>query len=244
MTLKGQIDMKKRLELDRVAFIGRTFGEYTDMFGLNEDDLRRGPVLDCPAGPSSFTAEANGMGMEATACDALYGFSADELLARGEEDIGYIYARLDEAAHLYTWGYYGDRDEVVALRKKALALFRLDFPGGRKKGRYVEAALPRLPFRDGEFSLVLSGHFLFLYSDGMDFDFHLACLRELLRVCSGEVRVFPLQGLDAQPSPYLRKTFESFKREGVRAKTAQAPLEFQRGGNRMLRLYRNNHGKE
>jgi hypothetical protein len=227
-----------RLSLDRVAFIGRTFGEYLDMFALDHDVLSRGPVLDCPAGPSSFAAEATERGFDATACDVLYGESAGRLGARCERDIGYIYAKLDEAPHLYTWRYYRDKAEVVSLRRKAFGKFLLDFQEGRKRGRYVEAALPRLPFPDGRFSLVLSGHFLFLYGDRLDFDFHLACLRELLRVSSGEVRVFPLQGLDAKPYAHLGEITDALKSEGIYAETARVALEFQRGGNMMLRLGR------
>jgi hypothetical protein len=228
------------IELDRVAFIGRTFGEYRDMFGLTEEDLRRGPVLDCPAGPSSFAAEARAMGVEATACDVLYGLSIEELVKKGKGDISYIYEKLKEAAHLYTWEYYKDKDDVIALRNRALKTFSDDFKAGRREGRYVEAALPRLPFPDGAFSLVLSGHFLFLYGDRMDYDFHLASLREMLRVCSGEARVFPLQGLDAKQSPYLKRAIETLEREGVATEMVQVPLEFQRGGNMMLRLRHNN----
>lgn len=230
----------ERLHLDSVAFLGRTFGEYADMFGLDHEILSRGAVLDCPAGPSSFAAEASGMGVRVTACDLLYGLPPEGLLARAEADIRSIFEKLDEVLHLFTWGYYRNKDEVVALRKRAAALFGADFPAGRREGRYVEAALPRLPFPDGMFSLVLSGHFLFLYGDRMDLDFHIACLRELLRVCSGEVRVFPLQGLDAISSPHLQMTIEALEREGVEADTVRVPLEFQRGGNMMLRLRRNN----
>ncbi|MEJ2314724.1 MAG: hypothetical protein P8Y85_08150 [Nitrospirota bacterium] len=50
--------MKDRMDLERIVFIGRTFGEYAAMFALDEASLGRGPVLDCAAGPSSFTAKA------------------------------------------------------------------------------------------------------------------------------------------------------------------------------------------
>jgi len=45
------------LQLDRVVFIGRTYFEYVRMFDLDEALLRSGRVLDCAAGPSSFTAD-------------------------------------------------------------------------------------------------------------------------------------------------------------------------------------------
>ena len=49
------------LNIDRIAFFGRTYAEYMDMFGLGESLLRNGRILDCPAGASSFVAEANMM---------------------------------------------------------------------------------------------------------------------------------------------------------------------------------------
>lgn len=42
------------LDIDRIAFFGRTYAEYLSMFGLNEQLLRQGAILDCPAGASSF----------------------------------------------------------------------------------------------------------------------------------------------------------------------------------------------
>lgn len=62
---------KDGIELDRVVFIGRMYFEYLRMFDLDESVLRNGRVLDCPAGPSSFTAEAQGRGFDVTACDVL-----------------------------------------------------------------------------------------------------------------------------------------------------------------------------
>ncbi len=37
-----------KLELDNVIFIGRTFEEYTAMFGLNPSELAGLKILDCP----------------------------------------------------------------------------------------------------------------------------------------------------------------------------------------------------
>lgn len=224
------------LTLDRVAFLGRTYGEYMDMLGLGEGLAGEGPVLDCPAGPSSFAAEAGGKGLDVVACDVLYGHTGEELHKRGLDDIAHVFERFEDVAHLYTWKYYRDREEVVSLRAKALESFVRDFEKGRREGRYVEAPLPRLPFGDGTFPLVLSANFLFLYGDRMGIGFHLECLRELLRVCSGEVRVFPLAGLDGRPYPGLGEVVRALEADGAFADTVRVPLEFQRGANKMLRL--------
>lgn len=227
---------KDTLALDRIAFLGRTFAEYLDMFGLDRAAPMAGPVLDCPAGPSSFAAGAARAGGDVTACDALYGLSPGALRARGEADIAYVFEKFDEVAHLYAWGYYRDRQEVISLRKKALEMFLGDFESGKAAGRYVPATLPRLPFPDGKFALVLSGHFLFLYGDRMGFEFHLAALRELLRVSSGEVRVFPLAGLDARPYPRLGEIIGALNGDGMQSEVLAVPLEFQRGASAMLRI--------
>ena len=59
------------LDIDRIAFFGRTYSEYLSMFGLNEQLLRQGAILDCPAGASSFAAEAHQLGLDVTACDIM-----------------------------------------------------------------------------------------------------------------------------------------------------------------------------
>ena len=42
------------LNIDRIAFFGRTYAEYLSMFGLDETVMKHGRILDCPAGASSF----------------------------------------------------------------------------------------------------------------------------------------------------------------------------------------------
>jgi hypothetical protein len=139
-------------------------------------------VLDCPAGPSSFAAEAHFRGLDVTACYMSYCLPIEELIERCSIDISHVFAKFDEASNLYVWEYYGDKEEVISLRKKAVELFALNFRRGYEEGRYRQGELPRLPLPDGRFRLVLSGHLLFLYSEWLDFDFQIECLRELLRV--------------------------------------------------------------
>ncbi len=227
-----------RLDIDRIAFFGRTYAEYLDMFGLDEAMLASGRILDCPGGASSFTYEAYRKGFDVTACDALYGLSAVNLFDKGQKDISHVFEKFDEVSRLYVWNYYRSKDHVMTLRKKALDLFVEDYSGCTAEGRYIPAELPNLPFADGTFSLVLSAHLLFLYNDRLNIEFHKASLRELLRVCSGEVRIFPLVGLDAKLYPQINEILDFVAAEGVDAEIVKVPLEFQKGSGRMLKLIR------
>jgi hypothetical protein len=227
-----------RFELDRIAFIGRTYPEYMRMFALEESLLKRGPVLDCPGGSSSFVAEACEKGFGVTACDILYNYPPEQLFEKGEEDIALVYQRANEVPHLFRWDYYKDRDELITYRNKALELFIADYPGGRTDGRYVQAELPNLPFVDRAFTLVLSSHFLFLYGDRLSFDFHITSLKEMVRVSTGEVRVYPLQGLDAQSYLHMDKVLTFLRKGGIEAEMVKVPFEFQRGSTEMLKLRR------
>lgn len=224
------------LQLDRIVFIGRTYFEYLRMFDLDESALHNGRVLDCAAGPSSFAAEAHSRGLDAAACDVLYGNPIETLADKGRRDIEHTFQKVDDVPHLYVWKHYKDRQEIIGLRHKALDYFSVDFMPGIREGRYVHAELPRLPFPDKAFSLVLSSHFLFLYGDRLDVDFHVASLKEMARVCSGEVRVYPLQGLDAKPYPHMDEALSRLRCEGLQVAIMPTPFEFQRGANRMLKL--------
>ncbi len=233
-----KMNQKDGIQLDRVVFTGRTYFEYVRMFNLDESLLRHGRILDCAAGPSSFTTEASEKGIHATACDILYGTAVDGLLKKGREDIDHTFQKVDGVPHLYVWKYYKNREEIIALRHKALRLFAHDFYTAPGKDRYVQAELPHLPFPDGTFSLVLSSHFLFLYGDRLSLDFHIASLREMARVSSGEVRVYPLQGLDAGPYSHMDEVLACLEAENIQAEIVEVPFEFQKGADKMMRLKR------
>ena len=113
--------------------------------------------------------------------------------------------------------------------------FLRDYSKGKKEGRYVEAALPSLPFTDCAFDLVLSSHFLFLYSEQLSLEFHLDALMEMLRVAK-DVHVFPLLQMDGKPSPHLSPVMDVMNLHGVDSTITAVPYEFQRGGHQMLRL--------
>jgi hypothetical protein len=232
------MDDNNRLKIDRIAFFGRTYAEYISMFDLDGTLLKKGYVLDCPAGASSFAAGAHQLGFNVTACDILYNLTVDELIEKGKQDIHHVFDKFDEVSQLYTWKYYKNKAAVMSLRRKALEIFASDFTSGFTEGRYRHAELPHLPFPDKSFSLVLSGNFLFLYGDRLDINFHADCMKELLRVCSGEVRIFPLVGLDAKPYPYMYDVLSSLRLDGIKAEILKVPFEFQIGANQMIKLMR------
>jgi ubiquinone/menaquinone biosynthesis C-methylase UbiE len=116
---------------------------------------------------------------------------------------------------------------------EAMQRFLASYEQGKTRGRYIAGELPDLPFADQTFDLALSSHFLFLYTDYMTFAFHVAAIREMLRVAR-EVRIFPLLDMDACASRYLKDTLEIFQRH--KPEICQVDYEFQRGGNKMLVL--------
>ena len=61
----------------------------------------------------------------------------------------------------------------------------------------MTASLPKLPFEDGQFDIAVCSHLLFLYSNQLSLDFHLASIEELLRVAA-EVQGFPYSELGAE----------------------------------------------
>ena len=224
------------MKLEHIAFLGRTFKEYLDMFGLSEDDLKGENVLDCPAGPSSFAAEAHTKDFKATACDPCYSLTTDALQEKAQEDLTHVFDAMDAASGNYVWNYYKNKEQVISRRKEATEMFLKDFEDGLSEERYVEAALSELPFAEGEFTMSLSGHFLFLYQEWLSIDIHLQYIRELLRVSSREVRIYPLVTLEAKPYDYLGYLISTLEDEGIRAEIDAVELEFIKGGGKMLKL--------
>jgi SAM-dependent methyltransferase len=212
-----------------VLITSRSYAEYVAMF-----DLRRLPatVLDCCAGGSSFTAEANALGAEAIAADPVYGLPDGDLAAtlrHGAEQTRHINnAHADD----FVWSWYGSAAVRDDLRSKAARAFLDDKCA--HPARYVAAGLPELPFRTGQFDLVLCSHLLFTWADKLDVAWHRKAITELLRVSRDEVRIFPLvQQGTGRPIDFLPDLLDRTRMPwGIR----DVPFELQRGANQMLVL--------
>ncbi|EMA23371.1 hypothetical protein [Haloarcula argentinensis] len=224
-------DEDKKYEIDDFAFLGRTFTEYQQIFDFDPANWAGKRVLDCPAGPCSFVAEAHNHGIEAIGVDKMYDRSPAALSKVCAEDIETAMNALDGVEDLYVWDFYDDTSELRTYRERAATRFLSDY--SHNSDRYVSANLPATPFADQVFDLVLSAHFLFLYDDRLSHEFHLETTRELLRI-SNQLRVFPLHGFDANQSELVAELIQNLRSEGYSTDIREVPFEFQRGANKML----------
>jgi hypothetical protein len=220
--------------LDNVVPWGRSFSEYVDMFALSAGDYQK-RILGVGDGPASFNAVLSSRGGTVVSVDPLYRFSAEEIRQRIRETFDTVMEQTRQNVAEFTWERIHSVEELGQLRMAAMEEFLSDFSRGYQEGRYREAGLPRLPFKTGEFDLALCSHFLFLYSEILSPEFHLASIKELCRV-SSEARIFPLLELGSRPSRHLDPVQKLLENEGFYLKIETVPYEFQKGGNRMLRV--------
>jgi hypothetical protein len=195
-------------------------------------------MLGCGDGPASFNAEATRRGHHVISFDPISRFGREEIRQRIAVTSDQVLAQTRRNAHEFVWGSpIRDVEELGRVRHAAMDTFLEDYEAGRRAGRYLEAALPALPFADRSFGLAVCSHLLFLYSAHLDESFHRAGLRELCRVAD-EVRVFPLLTLDGARSPFVDGCIRSCREAGLQADVERVAYEFQRGGNEMLRIGR------
>jgi hypothetical protein len=248
-----------QIQLPSVSFFGRSLEEYARFFDIDVDTLYGRSVLDVAAGPSSFTAEACRRGIDAVALDPLYGSSVETLRTHVQLDYGKMFAQMRAKPRLFRVGnrpvpgagaaqvtprrtggrapaYFSSIDEAETDRRAAAQRFLSDYEAHFAHGRYIGAVLPRLPFLDGAFDLVLCAHLLFTYSAHFNFDWHLAACRELVRVSAAEVRIHPICGSDGRPYPELAALRRELLARGVTSEVRSVPYEFFVGADSMLVL--------
>ncbi|BDT96462.1 hypothetical protein [Nocardia sputorum] len=227
-------DEHESIDAGGYLLTGRSLDEYRAMFALTDDDLR-GDILDCPGGAASFAVEAAALGARVVAVDPVYRLPAAELTALAAAELDHSTSHTTAAADHYVWGFYGDLHGHREMRKTAAGRFADDLRVN--PARYRFGALPALDFPDRAFDLVLSSHLLFTYADRLDFDFHVAALRELTRLSRREVRVFPLvDHAGGQLDDLLDHVRNELRSSGIRSEVADVEFEFQRGARSMLRL--------
>lgn len=220
--------------IDQVVPWGRTLDEYEAMFSLSPQD-KAGRILGCADGPASFNAEMTAQGCRVVSVDPLYAFAPEAIAQRWRETFDLMLDQVRCNRQDFVWDRIGSPEALGQLRMEAQHLFLGDFLRGKADGRYIDASLPDLPFSDGTFDLALCSHFLFLYSQQFDLEFHVQAMLEILRVAR-EVRVFPLRQLGGAPSPHVQGCVAACREAGMQAELVVVDYEFMKNGNQMLRV--------
>jgi SAM-dependent methyltransferase len=218
--------------LEQVIPWGRSRDEYRRLFALSEQDLNSS-ILGVGDGPASFNAEMAAQGRRILSVDPLYAFAAAEISRRIDETYDRVVDQLWPILDSYVWREFADPDALGRHRLATMQRFLADYENGRSQGRYAVGSLPALDFADNQFDLALCSHLLFLYSEQLSYEFHLAAVKEMCRVAR-EVRIFPLLDLAVQPSRHLTPLQAELNGLGYQVALVPVEYEFQRGGNRMM----------
>ena len=213
---------------------GRSYDEYVSMFALTDRDLA-GTVLGCGDGPAAFNADLTARGGRVVSVDPIYRFTRGEIERRIKETRDKVVEQTERNLGHFLWTKFKDLDHLVRVRLGAMARFLEDFEKGKAEGRYREGELPDLPSFDGRFSLALSSHFLFFYSDNLTYEFHEKSIDAMLDAAD-EARIFPIVDLNLNRSPYLGGIVDRYRGKGYAVEERRVDYEFQKGGDRMLTI--------
>ena len=228
----------QEIDLSSISFFGRSLAEYAQFFALDIPALRGRDVLDVAAGPSSFAAEACARKINAVAVDPKYDAPLDQLVTRVRAEYEQMFAQIRTHRRLYRFRNFVSMQAAELDRRGAADRFLSDYETHFIHNRYVCGALPRLPFFDGTFDVVLCAHFLFVSAARFSFDWHVAACRELVRVSADEVRIHPLCGPDGKAFPGVSRLRRELRTAGISSEVKTVDYEFFAGANTMMVLRR------
>ncbi len=228
--------MNDEPRLDEILVTSRPLANYLDFFNLRPSDLAGSRILDCPGGASSFTAEARRYGAITTAVDPTYNQAVTTFATMGREQIALSNDWFRNNPDLFLEAGQGDANisAIIEARYAALDTFLLDFE--REPQHYVAGALPNLPFRDASFDLVLSSHLIFTYADRFDRAFHVLAIEEMLRVCSGEVRIYPLSSYLGVTADWFDDLLAELRDRGINSTIEDVPFRVTKNWTTQLTL--------
>jgi len=224
------------MDLNNIVPWGRCFEEYQKMFSLTDSDLQKS-ILGCGDGPASFNAELTARGGNVISIDPVYRFDTDSLKNRIAEVYDKVMPQMEANKDQYLWDSIPSVEALGQNRMQAMARFITDYENGKRSGRYVNESLPTLSFSDDQFDLALCSHYLFLYSEHVSLNVHIASIKELCRVAR-EVRIYPLLALNGEVSVHLRKVIQALEESGFVPALVSVDYQFQRGATQMLAIKR------
>jgi|GEM_PF-669213 hypothetical protein len=222
------------LRLDHIVTVGRRFFEYNSIFLLDEFEPSAEKILDVGGGVSSFTYEAGERGFDVMSVDPIYAFDHYKLARKCEEDIEYSIKNLEKASHMLNWGKpIADFEHLRQARQSSYEMFLEDFKNNR--WRYLDAQFPYTPFivRDN-FTVSLVSHLLFIYDNHIDYDAHVSIIKEILRVTSKEIRIYPLINLSFKTSEFVARIMKDPLFAGVSFELRPTEYMILKGADNMM----------
>lgn len=218
-------------QLNSVVPWGRNMNEYRLMFQLCEEDLCK-KIAGFGDGPACFNCEMTERKGTVTSFDPIYQFSKADIERRIEETRVIVMRQMRENAQNYIWETIKSLDELESVRLSAMKKFLADYEKGKAERRYIFHELPnRLPYEEDAFDIGLSSHFLLMYTS-LGYDFHLAAMNEMLRVCR-QIRIFPIVDLDANKTEMIENVIEHFRKK-YEVEIVKTDYKFQKGENLLL----------
>lgn len=211
-----------------------SYSDYRQMFDLREQDLNK-KILDFPGGISSFNAECYQSGIHITSGDASYQYTPAEMKTYAKKRFDLNETYLQE--HLQN---LRSQDEVfiqniLSTWKQSLENFIHDYEKGLEEKRYIPMSLPKLPYEDHAFDLVLCKDLLFHSKSFLEFN-REQIVSELCRV-GEEVRVFPLLDEKGSMTDELGPIMLLLQQNNFGVEVREVPYQMRKGGNAMLRIW-------
>ncbi len=218
----------------KLVLWGHHWDEYREMFDLSASSLNNS-FLEYGCGPSAVNKELHDT-TKIMSCDPLF------VLDKGTLSTKTALIFHDMAAHIFRdkdkfdFSHDGSFEDLIASRQQGMLEFFSDYDQGKKEKRYLPVTDYALPFKDFEFDMALSSHYLFADLDDQDIDFHLKVIQELARVAK-EVRIFPLIDRHGQPSPFLGPVLLGLQQANFGVEVREVSYHLQPKGNAMLRVW-------
>lgn len=219
------------MSIDEVYPWGHTLEDYRKIFQLTDGELSK-RLISFADGTASVNSELMQTGRMMVSVDPIYQFSTSDIEMR----LNAVLAQSEQYQRRLSCDEQQQAIHIGDKSAKATRLFLSDFDLGKRQQRYLAATLPgTLPFEDNTFDIGLCAHFLLLY-DHYGIEFHLASIREMLRVC-GEIRIYPTINLSGQKSVVLNDVMAYFS-DNYTLDLVLVDYGFGNMGNQMLRLIR------
>lgn len=201
------------------------------MFALSPANLER-TILSVASGGSSLGAELRTQNSMVTSLDPLYKQPPEVVEQLITRQLQRLEGLIVENSPEWVWSYHGGKPSLLASRKKTFDAFLSDYRLHYGSQYYRASSLPFLS-TERTYDLCLCSHFLFLYSNLLDYDFHITSIRSLLKVAN-ELRIYPIMTQALVQYPHLDTLRTELQENGFRSRVVSVSYRLRRDSDHML----------